>query len=103
MLDASERAAALLRAADRLGRWAEDLPRWRMDSTEPWWEFLDRRYVAETRLIAGLREAPQCQLAVCPSRVRVELSVAGFRVRTSEGRAAALLEWASLVRARSGG
>jgi hypothetical protein len=103
MPSSSDRSAAFLAAADQLDRWAEDLPRWHKGGNEPWWEFLDRRYAAETQLIEGLRKAPQCQLDTCPARLRVELTLGGLRVSTDKGLAAALLAWAKLVRARLGG
>jgi hypothetical protein len=103
MLDASERTAAFLRAAEQLERWAEDLPRWHQGSNEPWWEVLDRRYAAETRIIEQLRRTPQCHMETCPARERVELTLGGFSVSTDDGLAAALRAWARLVRAQLGG
>jgi hypothetical protein len=103
MLDASERTAAFLRAAEQLERWVEELPRWTEAGEELWWEFLDRRFEAETRLLERLRKAPQCQLDTCSARLRVELTLAGLRVSTDDGLAAALRAWARLVRTRAGG
>jgi hypothetical protein len=102
MSDTDEQPSGLLLAADHLEWWTDSLPVWSDDGREPWYEFLERRYRAEVALIERLHRAPRCWLEICPRRMDVELTLGGISVRTKDGLAAALREWARRAREQSG-
>jgi hypothetical protein len=97
----SQPPAELLALADLLENWADTLPRWDSDVTEPWFVFLERAYQAETGLAERLRRLPTCYLVMCPLRLKVSLKLAGISSRSDQGLAAGLRAWAR--NARTGG
>lgn len=99
-LDESE--ARLLRAAERLETWAECLPRWGETGRERWYEFLDRRYEEEMKIIEQIQRTPNCHIKTCEVRQGVHLVIAGIAVRTNQGLKSALLKWAKRAREQLG-
>lgn len=77
------------------------MPRWDSQVSEPWFEFVERAYRAETGLAARLRRLPTCRLSMCPVREQVSLTLAGISVDTEKGLAAACRAWAQEARARA--
>lgn len=97
----SQPPAELLAIADLMESWAATLPLWESEVPEPWFEFLERAYNAETSLAERLRRLPTCRLYMCPRRMEVSLKLAGIHVSTEQGLAAACRAWAR--QARKGG
>ena len=90
----------MIAVAELLEQWADALPCGRVQSTERWDVYLERRYKADMALAKRLRELPTCQLSMCPMREQVMLILAGVRVSTERGLADACRAWARAVRAR---
>ena len=90
----------MLAVAELLERWADALPRGRVQGSERWDVYLERRYEADMALAKRLLGLPTCRLSMCPMREQVTLTLAGVRVSTERGLAAACREWAHAVRTR---
>lgn len=91
---------ALLGFTDRLEAEALALPRWDPGSPEPWSEFVDRQYEAETNLARQLRALPACELEMSSTRATVTLTLLGLQVRSHQGLAEACRLWAAAMRAQ---
>ena len=94
-------SAQLLALAVLMESWADALPRWDGQVTEPWFIFLERAYEAETALADRLRRLPTCRIFMCAMREQVSLRLAGIGVSTKEGLAAACRAWAQTARERA--
>ena len=97
----SQPSAQFLALAELMESWADALPRWDSQVTEPWFVFLERAYKAETGLAEHLGRLPTCRLVMCPVREQVSLSLAGIGVSTDQGLAATCRAWARDARASS--
>lgn len=93
--------AQLLALAELMEGWADALPRWDSQVTEPWFVFLERAYKAETALAERLRRLPTCRIFMCSMREQVSLRLADISVSTKEGLAAACRAWAQNARERA--
>ena len=91
----------LLALAGLIEGWADALPRWDSQVTEPWFVFLERAYKEETSLAERLGRLPTCRLTMCSVREQISLTLAGISVRTDQGLAAALRAWARKARERA--
>ncbi len=91
--------ARFLAAADQLEAWAAALPRW-SPGAEPWYVFLERRYTAESAIIARLQREPHCEIELCSLRLSVRLGLGDIAVSTKEGLDGALRAWAAEARMR---
>lgn len=96
----SQQSGQLLALADLMEGWAAALPRWDSQVTEPWFDFLERAYKAETSLAERLRRLPTCRLVMCLLREQVSLTLAGISVSSEQGLAAACRAWAQKARAQ---